>query len=300
VFDISRPRIHVLDLQLFRIFYCLLLLHILIQRQQDYLENMSNSLNFNPIPLFEMMGIGRFDLLTFEWLYIALIWSLTLALIGLATRPNLLVSAVLFFLVRGQLLSLTKSPDSNYVYHSHNLVVFVLIILAMDSNMGKRSLITRWPRLLGQMKTPSISSHSLNLVIISMGMVYFGASYVRLVTSGLGWMDGYTLKSFLMMSYFSDGSLLAYKLAQHHYVCIALSILLMAFELGFIFAFFFWRPYVALFVGSCLLHYSILLVMNINFFNYHGFALVAYLCLPPFSCGSRLSRACHFILGRMK
>jgi hypothetical protein len=250
---------------------------------------MVDSLSFHPIPLFELIGIGRFDVVTFEWVYIALLLSLSMAMLGLATRPNLFLSAILFFLVRGQLLSLTKSPDSNYVYHSQNLVIFVLIILALDSNMGRDSLITRWTRMFIHERSQSISGHSLNLVVISMGLVFFGASYVRLTTSGFGWMDGFTLKSFLMLSYFSDGVILAYKIAQHHYVCMALSILLMSFEFGFIFLFLFFRPYVFLFLGSLLLHYSILKIMNINFFQYHGFALIVYLFLPPFSLGARLN-----------
>jgi hypothetical protein len=244
---------------------------------------MIQSPNFNPIPLFALFNIGRFDFVTFHWVHFALIVALVFCVLGLATRWSLLVSALLFFLIHGQLLSLTKSPDSPYVYHSENIVVFVLLILAFDSNINKFALFTTWRHFRDRAKNRLISSHSLNLVIIAMGFVYFGASYVRLVTNGLTWMDGFTLKSFFMMSHFSDGVELAYTLAKHHYMCMALSVGVIAFELSFLPVFFWKRTYLLLFAGSLIFHLSILMIMNINFFPYYGFAFVAYLFLPPIS-----------------
>jgi hypothetical protein len=288
-FNIAQPSITRLDLHLFRFIYCALLVWIHIDRQNFYLRSMIETTRFHPIPLFAWMGIGRFSLETFDWIYLALIFFLLLAALGLLTRISLLCSTILFFLIHGQLLSLTKLPDSPYVYHSENLVVFTLLILAFDSNIGQNSLFTKWWSLIRRDKNQVISSHSLNLIIIAMGFVYFGASYVRLVINGLSWMDGFSLKSYFMMSYFSDGIELAYTLAQHHYVCMVLSVAVTVFELGFLLVFFFKRSYLVLLTGSLLFHGTILMIMNINFFSYHGFALATYLFLPPFSLGRRLS-----------
>jgi hypothetical protein len=288
---LSNPKVQLADLQLFRFVYCLLLLQIHFDRKNHSISMMTHNLNFNPIPLFESFGIGRFDVESFEWLYLSLIFALILSAIGVATRVSLFISAVLFFLVHGQLLSLTKSADSDYVYHSKNIVVFVLIILGFDSNINKSSFITKLWREIRSTKDRLISGHSLNLIVITFGLIYFGASYVRLLTSGLQWMDGYTLQAYLMTVYLSDNVVLAYQIAQHYYLCVALSLLLMVFEFGFIFAFFLARPYLILLIGSFALHYSIFKVMGINFFKFHGFALIVYAFLPPFSLGFRLKKS---------
>lgn len=284
-FDISRPAISLLDLHLFRIIFGVLLIRADYKNWSLNFKAMNEFPSWNPIPLFEYFGIERMNVFDYQVCALMLIGSLCLTVIGWKPRFWLFSSCILFFLVHGQLLSLTKSPVSNYVFHSKNIVVFVLLILAMDSNVGKRSFLTHLFIDSKKLYDTKISSHSFHLILISYGMVYLGATYIRFLNNGFQWMDGFTLKSYFLESYFSEGSEVALKLSKHHYVVQILSILTTLFEGSFMLLLIFFRPYLALFAGGILMHLGIFWIMKIDFLKYYGYAYWCFLFFSPIALG---------------
>lgn len=251
-------------------------------RSSMHIERFSNFPNWNPIPIFEALGIARLSNDHFQLAQLLLLGSLFFTLVGWKVRTWLMTSTALYFLVHGQLMGLIKQIGNPYTPHSHNTVCFVLLILSFDRNISKLSSIWNWAGK--QFKTTSqtsVSSHSLHLVMITLGIVYLGATYARFAESGFQWMDGFTLKSYLLDAYFSEGAVFAKKLSEHHYVCQALSVLTVLFEASFLFLLFFFRPYWLLGIGGISFHALIFLIMGIDFVTYFGLAYISFLFFPP-------------------
>ncbi len=295
VLDISDPSISLLDLQLFRILFCSSLLYISLAEWGKNLSKYGNFPSWHPIPLFEVMGVERISVNSLEIFYALMAISFFMVVVGWKTRFWLIISCGLFFYVHGHLLGLTKSPDSNYVYHSKNSVVFILLILAMDRRINLLSGISNIFRRPKELLNEKISSHSMFLVVLMLGFVYFGASYVRIKTSGLQWMDGYTLKSYFFDAYIYDGSELALWLSKQHHISQVISILTMLFESTFLLVFLFFRPYFLLGIAGVLFHTSIYFVMKIDFLSYYGFSYLVFLFFFPICLADRWVRVVAFL-----
>lgn len=289
LFNLSKPQISLLDLNLFRVIYCSLLVTIERLVHDAQLREFSTFPYFHPIPLFEAFGIERISPSAFLVCKMLLFAFLLLATLGIFTRWALALSTVGFFFVHGQLLSLTKMPASDYVFHSQNLVVFVLLILTFDSNIHRKSFISNIFLKAEKLKSVRISGHSLKLVILSLGIVYFGSSFRRIVHSGLEWMDGETLQSYLIHAYFSEGIDIALSLSQYPLVCQLLSIVVICFELSFIVFSLFSRLYIFLLLAGLTFHFAIFYIMKIDFLNFHGYAFAAFLFYWPLCLGDRWS-----------
>ncbi len=294
VFNISEPSVRLLDLLLFRILFCSCLFFISLAEWGKNLSKYGNFPSWHPIPLFEVIGIERISEGSLEVIYALMAISFFMVVVGWKTRFWLILSCGLFFYVHGHLLGLTKSPDSNYVYHSKNSVVFILFILAMDSRISTLSGIQNIFKRPKELLAKKIPSHSMQLTILMLGFVYLGASYVRLKTSGLQWMDGYTLKSYFFDAYIYDGSTLAFWLSKQHHISQIISIMTMLFESTFLLVFLFFRPHFLLGIAGVLFHTSIYFVMKIDFLSYYGFSYLVFLFFFPICLGDRWSKGVAF------
>lgn len=269
------------SLSLFRFLYATLLIVTLLQRGDRYLQRFETT-TWYPTPLFELLGVPLLSLQSFQILQGVLLASLAFLAIGLFTRTAASVSWIAFFLVMGTSLGFGKSPHTEYVVHSTNIVVVVLFVLSVAPGVatygidGWRRRGWRWhPDERGR----AISAWPTQLIKLALALAYFGAGYCKIATSPL-WADGYTLQAFLMSKYLILDCETGAWVAQNYWLCLLLGIATLVLELTFFLVVFYPRLtwwYVTAAIGF---HTSIYLTMQINFFPYYGLTFLIFLDWP--------------------
>ncbi len=189
------------------------------------------------LPLFELFGLppphAAKDFLSelfglelpslrsfFERMRLIVCGAMALAALGLAFQKFFIaLSLVSFFLYQGWIYGFIRSEDNPYVYHSLNIVCFILLVWLIAPSiprwrasfwMGKLYRMlkkSRRPRL----SAPAAASRFLPLsgsrccpawprllIIFSISAAYFGSFYCKLAESGFRWIDGHTLQAYLL------------------------------------------------------------------------------------------------------
>jgi hypothetical protein len=281
-----------ISLSLFRFLYATLLIATLLKRGDKYVR-MYETTTWYPTPLFELLGIPLVSVQVFQILQWVLLGALAFLAIGLFTRTAATVSWIAFFFVMGTSLGFGKSPHTDYVVHSTNVVVVVLFVLSVAPGAatygidGWRRRGWRWhPDEAGA----TISAWPTQLIKLSLALAYFGAGYCKVVTSPL-WADGYTLQAYLMSKHLILDCDAGAWVAQQYWLCLLLGIATLVLELTFYLLVFYPRLtwwYVAAAIGF---HTSIYLTMQINFFPYYGLTFLIFLDWPTIrSVGTWLAK----------
>lgn len=268
----------------FRFIFCLMLIFQLLYDFEPSLYRMKYSPNFNPIPLFELFGLNRMSPQHFLYANTTLILCLLATLTPWLTRLSHFLALVFTFIVFGQLLSLDKAPDTNYVFHSRNVVAFFLLIFTFSPQKVLRPL---WKPKNTSAQT---SIWPLNICLFTLAISYFGASYCRFVEYGLLWLNGFTLQKYLLEHYLLLDISQALWLAQRYSLCLALSLALTFFETTFIFAIFNKKLRIPYALAGIVFHLCVYYFMHINFFKYH---LLSYLIFIEWHWVEKLLRKFH-------
>ena len=227
----------------------------------------------NPISIFELLSIGKWSQTTNWILYYLLIFSLFLSFLGLKTRLFLSFSTVLYFFFMGNYLGIAKSPHSTSVWHNHNMVFMLLLVMATLPSVGNIKFT-----LKGLSFKPTIRSKKWEevLILLTICSAYFGAGYCKLAVSGLTWMNGYTLQAFMLKKYMITGNPYAKYFIVNFNLSLVLSWLTILLECLFVFGlllpFLRWIIWISLFV----FHYCIFLTMDVNFLTPHFLICSAY------------------------
>lgn len=280
------------SLSLFRFLYCALCAWQLWDDAAGHATRHARGI-FNPIPLFEVFGIGLMDAETFAWVRGITIAAFVLGAIGLFTRAALLTALVGFFFYFGTVLSFTKDAHSEYVTHTQNIVIFVLAILAAAPGISVWG-VDGW-RKRGFRWTPDASAFEQSawptqLVKLLLGICYFGAGYCKVVSHPL-WADGYTLQAYFLQKHMLIDNPAAIWMAQHWWLCLFAGIGTLVLELTFWIVPFLPRLgqwiYAA---GGISFHLMILMTMSIDFFPYWGFVYFIFLDWPTLQALGRFFR----------
>ena len=141
----------------------------------------------------------------FHFLRKVFIISMLFSLLGLVfQRFFLFLSLVSFFLFQGYLYGFIRTADSTYVYHSANIVVFILLIWIIAPVNSRWTGYFWISRFFSKEKSKFIHAFTYPqwprlLIILTIGACYFGSFYCKLTTSGFQWINGYTLQSYLLV-----------------------------------------------------------------------------------------------------
>ncbi len=296
------------SLSLFRFLYCVALLWTLAEHHDEHLLKFAGDA-WHPIPLFELLGVPLMSTAAYHVVWLVLLAALGLTAIGACTRVSATVAWIAFFFYMGTFLGFNKSPHTGYVIHTHNIVVFILFILALAPGVADYGvdawLFRRWRQFFGA--ATSVSSRPTlqatawpsQLIKLTLALAYFGAGYCKIAANPL-WADGTTLQSYLMAKHLVIDSEPALWLAQSWWLCLLLGIATLALELTFFLIVFFPRltwPYV---VGVVLFHASVYVTMRINFFVYFGFTLLIFLDWPTLQALAGLPRKLAALVLRAK
>lgn len=177
---------------------------------------------YYPLPLFEFFHIPppheakkfieKFTLsFSLETFFIGqkiiCIVSLLFCALGLGIQKFWLgFSLSSFFIFQGYLYGFVRTENDPYVHHSANIVVFILLTWLI-SPANQRWTALFWIKKLS--RSPVLKALQISaaytypkwprlLIVLTMGIVYFGSFYCKLMTSGFQWINGYTLQSILL------------------------------------------------------------------------------------------------------
>jgi hypothetical protein len=270
------------SLSLFRFLYCLSIAWYVANGLGGRLRFFEGT-TWYPIPLFELCHVPLMSAAAFHALHYVLLAALFLTAFGAFTRFSATVAWIAFFFYMGTYLGFTKSPHTNYVVHSTNIVVFVLLILSLAPKIGCygfdgwRSRGWRWScrGQLGQ-AAALVSAWPTQLIKLALGIAYFGAGYCKIVTN-IFWADGETLQAHLMSKHLLLDCELGASIAQNYWLCLALGIGTLVLELTFVSVVYFPRLKWLYVLGSLSFHTAIYLTMKINFFPFFCCTLLIFL-----------------------
>lgn len=266
VFDYSLWQEPGWKLGLFRSMFCI----FCILQLDDYVDVASKL--YYPLPLIDLFGIPPLNTNELSLVRTALVASLLSAALGLFTRASLSLSTILFFVYQGVLLSYSRSPHSTYVSHATNIHFFTLFVLSVAPGVENFSLrdrfsfsnqAPRWPR---------------DLIIATLGLVYFGSAYCKWVESGYQWMNGYNLQAILLKKYLLNDFERTLFLANQFSLVWALNIFTLIFETLFIFGVFVPRWRWLFIVGGLSFHLGAFLFLQIYYLS--TFCIVYLVFLP--------------------
>jgi hypothetical protein len=239
---------------MFLILFCLALaIQVLfsLRQQLRYFKTRPSRIYGMPPRLF---GLVQLPALT-EWQFhlsgIVFALSLILAALGLWPRVFIFVALLCYFPYFNSIMSLA------YIQRKTNLLPFVLLVLLVtpSSSMALAQPAPVWP---------------IALIKIALAQMYFSAGLQKLRLAGFKWCDGRSLQAYLVEHYLWGDMGRAWALAQRPRLCVALSCLLLLFELTF------WivlvvpvlnLPYA---VAGLVFHLGAALTMRINYLKYLG------------------------------
>ena len=271
------------SLNLFRALFCLNLtyrtLHFALNIETNYAR-----MNWYAIPTFEWLGLGMLPETAAKWVAGITIAAILFAALGLWTRLSLTIGWIGYYLFIGTMLSFTKLPDSNYVYHSENIAVFVLLVLSISPAIDRWGLSAWWANRRQWKPHPGrgdlIHQWPYQTIKALLVIAYFGAGWCKVVEVGFLWADGYSMQGFLLEKFLLHDNSIGLWLAHYYWLCLILGILTLILELTFPIILFYPRlSWIYLTMGFSL-HLGIYFAMSISFFKVFVTVYLIFLNLP--------------------
>jgi uncharacterized membrane protein YphA (DoxX/SURF4 family) len=184
-------------------------------------------------------------------------------LVGLSTRASAFVFALgTWFLV---------SHDGSYgeVHHPDIVLAMFVLFLALSPS-GRRLCLDRLLRGKDERRGEDTMEAvwPLKLTQTLLAWSYFSNAVAKLAFSGLQWMNGYTLQQSLLALSLERDRPLGLWLAQHHELCVALSVGTVVFELTFPLALFVPRARPLILLSGVAFHLIVYLTMNVAFLQH--------------------------------
>ncbi len=284
------------SLSLFRFLYCSLLIWRIARDGAVHLSKFGIA-TWNPIPLFDWFGVGLMSREAFQVLQVVLVAALALTAVGAFTRIAAHVAWISFFFYMATFLGFSKTADSSYVYHSKNIVVFILFILAVAPGVSAWGLDgwrrRGWKWRPSETSETTISNWPSQLIKVTLGLAYFGSGYCKHFL----WADGYTLQAYLTSKHLLLGESTQWGmwLAEQYWICLFLSISTVILELTFIVVVFFPRLTWFYVFGGLSFHSMVWVTMKISFFPYFGFVYLIFLDWPTLT---RLATPIRYVWNR--
>lgn len=222
---------------------------------------------FTPLPVLKLLllplGWGARpgpELLHTVWVVTAVAGGL--ALLGLLTRPSLLVLAA------GSTLLVAHAYSYRERHHPEAMLTIMLWTLAFAPSGARWSLDALMRRWRGGPAGPDLSPYArwpLRLGQWLFVLMYLSAGTSKLLSGGIRWMNGYTLATYIADNALERGSALGVWVAQQLPMVQLLSIGAILFELGFV-AVMLWPRLTWVFVlGGIALHTGIFVLQRAPF-----------------------------------
>ena len=144
----------------------------------------------------------------FLFLKAVLIVSLIFCIIGVFQKFFISLSLISFFLFQGWLYGYIRTANDPYVYHSANIVCFILLVW-LFSPFNRWTAIFWIKKVLKIFGFGKVTAKEVNirnhypvwprlLIILTIAIAFFGSFYCKFDSSGFKWINGYTLQGYLL------------------------------------------------------------------------------------------------------
>lgn len=247
-------------------------------QRADRLDPVFLERSFDPIHAFQLLGLGPPGPIAARLVWVALLASIALGILGLCTRLSCALAALLTFYWIGIEYSFGKP------HHTCVALVFGLCALplapvgarlSLDSLLRRLRAARRGGDPLAVPARAAWAALPLRLTQLTIAIGYFFAGASKLARSGPDWANGYTLQG-IMVEYDSAWSS---ALVGHHALLVVMSFGLLFGQLGFplVFA---WSPARWVFLPLVILfHVMAMQTMATGTFLTLWFALAAFVAL---------------------
>ena len=226
---------------------------------------------FTPVGPLRWLGLGKPDAATLSWMANASLALLAAIALGVWTRIALVLFLALFLYQEACINSLGK------ITHGTLPLLYAVAFFALAPCDRAATLPRLWRRRRGEVVEPAGTSEyarwPLQLLFIELASFYGSAGVTKLRRAGLAWADGYTLQFHLLTKDTAAGVWVA----QHLWLCAALSALVLVLELAFPLGIVFRRLRPLLLCGGALFHLGTTVLMNVTFWP----VVATYLLFVP-------------------
>ena len=146
---------------------------------------------WNPLYFVQALGIGPLSRESAHAILVVLAIAIALALVGLFTRPAMLVVAALSLFWWGMGYSFDQA------HHEKISLAFAIAALAVSPCGARFSIDATIKRLRGVTlpETSPFAAWPIRLIQVSVAVTYFFAGASKLAISGLEWLNGYSLQA---------------------------------------------------------------------------------------------------------
>ena len=204
------------------------------------------------------------------------------ALVGFRTR------AALFLLAFGEWVFVSHAYSYGDVHHNQALFAIFLLALALSPAGESLSLdaLLRRRRARGDggaLEPPrsDFAMWPLKLAHVLLALTYFSTGITKLLVGGFRWMNGYTLQISVMSDAVPGNIPLGIWLAQHHTLCIVLSVFTILFETFYFVSLLVPRIAPLFFLGGVFFHIGLYLTGGHPFFQHIVMNAMLLLFLDP-------------------
>jgi len=204
------------------------------------------------------------------------------ALVGFRTRT------ALFLLALGEWVFVSHAYSYGDVHH--NQALFAIFLLALAFSPAGESLSVdallrrrRAPAPGGAVEAPrsDLAMWPLKLAHVLLALTYFSTGATKLLVGGFRWMNGYTLQISVMSDAIPGNIPLGIWLAQHHTLCIVLSVFTILFETFYFVSLLVPRIAPLFFLGGVFFHIGLYLTGGHPFFQHIVMNAMLLLFLDP-------------------
>ena len=203
------------------------------------------------------------------------------ALIGLFTRASLLIFALGTWFFVAHLYS--------YADIHHPEAVFCIFLLALafapsGDSLSVDALIRRaraGRHVLEAPREADTAMWPLKLAHVLIALTYFSTGLTKMVFGGLDWMNGYTLQGYLLADGLRRNLPLGLWVAQHHTLCVLLSIFTVVLELSFFISLFVPRTAPFFLLNALLFQIGLLLTAGHKFYPHMMVLFLLLLFIEP-------------------
>jgi hypothetical protein len=213
----------------------------------DWLIDLSQFWNihafYKPIPIYKALGINFPSVSIIFGIYLTLI----LASLSIVVRVKPLLFSIIatfcFIYLQGLMYSFEKT-DHRYATLTYAMILMPFLIYE-EKNAGEGTLQKGWP---------------LQLIKVSIVLVYFFAGIEKLFTSGFSWVSVETFRTYIYLHQAPVGLLAA----KNEWAALFLSTMALVFQLGSILVLFFPRLTTLFIIGGISFHAGTVLLFGIG------------------------------------
>ena len=251
-----------------------------------HINRLSNNPTFiDPQPIIRAIAAVAPRDMIFSPSGFRVLYGVTIA-VGFAALLGVLTRISLFGFALGTMILVSHEYSYGDVHHPEALYAIFLVLLALSPSGESLSIdaVIRRHRAGSSTQQPTVTDTAmwpLKLIHLLLAMTYFSTGASKLLSGGLSWMNGYTLQIYTFRDALARDLPLGIWLSQQYYLCLALSVLTLLFEVFYFASLLLPRTAPFFFIGAILFHIGLFVTAGHPFFEHIALNALLLLFLDP-------------------